>query len=191
MDISSILSLGSFGLNLFGNISSRNAYRRQENSYVQQAELNQRIGQFNAEIAERAGSESMYAILENTKRLMGKQIVEFGNRGIDLEGSPMLVIGETATMGAAEAQSAYFNAQVQKVNYKLGAQNAVNTALNGAENAKYGAMSSMLNTARGVMQGLNLMNSMMKSSTLNNISHSQGVSTSNSTLGAIVESRFK
>lgn len=191
MELSTILSLGSFGLNLFGNISSRNAYRQQENSYLQQAELNKRIGQFNAEVAERTGTETMYAIVEQTKKLMGKQIVEFGNRGIDLDGSPMLVLGETATMGSAMAQSAYFNAQVQKVNYQLGASNAVNAALNGAEQARYGALSSMMNTVMGMKQGFDLMKSMAKSSTINNISRSQGMNTSNSTIGAIVESRFK
>lgn len=190
MDLGDIFSLGSFGLDLFSHAKSRKAYRKQENSYNQQAELNRQIGAFNAEVAERTGEETVYAIVQETKKLLGKQIVEFSNRGIELEGSPMLVLGETATMGKAEAQNAYFNAQVNKINYQFGALGATATARNAAEQAKYGAMSSMVNMMNSVKDGYNLMRSMFKSSTLNSSDLSSSVRSSNSTIDSLLLSRL-
>ncbi len=187
MDLSDILSLGSFGLTLFSNISQRNEYRRQENSYLQQAELNKRIGQLNAEVAERTGTETMYAIVNQTKKMLGSNIVAWSNRGVELDGSPMLVLGEIATMGQAEAQNAYFNAQVQKINYQLNANQAVSSAMNSAEQAKYGAFSSMIQSAMTVKRGLDLAKSMMASSNLN----SMNVNSSNSTIGSLKEGMMK
>ncbi len=192
MDLGDIFSLGSFGLNLFAHKKSREAYRKQENSYNQQAELNKQIGAFNAEVAERTGDETVYAIVQQTKKLLGKQIVEFSNRGIELEGSPMLVLGETLTMGKAEAQSAYFNAQVNKINYQFGAMGATATARNAAEQAKYGAMSSMVNMMNSVKDGYNLMKSMFKSSSLNFPTSTSPTSmSSNSTIDSLLLSRLR
>ncbi len=190
VDLSSIFSLGSIGLNLFANVSSRNASKASENSYLQQAEINRQIGALNSEAANRAGTESMYAIIAQTKKMLGSQIVEFSNRGIDLEGSPMLVLGETATMGQAHAQQALFNARVNAINYELGAQSSVSNAMHQAETAKYNAASSMMNTVTGVADGYKLMKSMFSSSTLNNNIASPATS-SNSTIQSLLLSRLK
>lgn len=108
MDLGDIFSLGSFGLNLFAHEKTRKAYREQENSYNQQAELNKQIGAFNAEVAERTGDETVYAIVQQTKKLLGKQIVEFSNRGIELEGSPMLCTGRDTDHGQGEGSECLF-----------------------------------------------------------------------------------
>lgn len=181
MDLQSIFSLGSFGLNLFSNISKKNAYRAQENTYVQQAEINRKIGLLNAEVADRTGTETTYAIIRQTKKMLGSNIVAWGNRGVSLEGSPMLVLGEIATMGEAEAQNAYFNAQVQKINYQLNTSQVVNSAISGAEQAKYGAFSSMIQSAMSLKQGFDMVKSMMASSNLNNMN----INTGNSTIASL------
>ena len=190
VDLSSIFSLGRIGLSLFANVSSRNASKASENSYLQQAEINRQIGALNSEAANRAGTESMYAIIAQTKKMLGSQIVEFSNRGIDLEGSPMMVLGETATMGQAHAQQALFNARVNAINYELGAQSSVSNAMHHAETAKYNAASSMMNAVTGVADGYKLMKSMFSSSTLNNNIASQATS-SNSTIQSLLLSRLK
>lgn len=176
------LGIGSFGLSLFGSISARNAARRQEASYNEQAALNRKIGQFNAMIAERTGQLRMQAAIDMTKRTLATQMVEFSNRGISLEGSPMLVLGETQTMGEANAQEEYFNSQVNKINALFGAWTASKTAESNAENARYTALSSMVNTVKTVAQGLNLAKSMMNSSTAENSSMVNNSSTVNETV---------
>lgn len=190
MDLSAIFSLGNLGLNLFSNISSVSAYRAAENSYTQQRAINARIGALNAQVAQRTGSESMYAIIAQTKKALGSQIVEFSNRGIELDGSPMFVMGETATMGQAKAQQVVFDSKVNEINYQISAENAMSSASSLGNAAKYSALSSMMNTARSVYDGYTLMKSMFKSSALNAASTSTSTS-SNSTLNAIIRSRFK
>lgn len=186
MDIlEAALGIGSFGLSLFGSISARNAARRQEVSYNEQAALNRKIGQFNAMIAERTGQIRMQAAIEMTKKTLASQIVEFSNRGVSLEGSPMLVLGETQTMGEAHAQEEYFNSQVNKINALYGAWTASKTAENNAENARYSALTSMVNTAKSVKQGIDLAKSMMNnSSTVDETVKSMGVTSTVSPVSA-------
>lgn len=191
VDLSSIFSIGSLGLNLFANVSSRNASKASENSYLQQAEINRQIGALNAEAANRAGTESMYSIIAQTKKMLGSQIVAFSNRGIDLEGSPMMVLGETATMGQAHAQQALFNARVNAINYELGAQSAIGNAMHYAETSKYNAATSMMNTVTGVADGYKMMKSMFSSSTLNNNVAPTAATSSNSTIQSLLLSRLR
>jgi hypothetical protein len=159
MDLGSIMNLGNFALSLFGAFRSRNASNRQATIYEEQAALNRRIGQFNAEIAEKAGIESVQAVAQQTKRLLGAQMVAFSHRGISLEGSPMFVLGDTLTMGSKQAQEAYFNAEVSKTNYLYGAQSAVAQASSAAESARFKAMSSSLDIFKSFLQGAQMLKS--------------------------------
>lgn len=163
----SLMSLGSFAVNLFANNRKRQIYRQQQGFYEWEAGINQRIGQLNAQAAEFSGNQAVEAITAQTKKILGKQIIEFSNRGITLEGSPMFVMGETVTMGAREAQNAYFNAQVDKINYLYRAESAARSAQNRADEAKYGSYASMLDSIKSIKDGFQLMNSMFKSSPLN------------------------
>lgn len=151
--IGAIGAIGGIASSIIGHRQASRAfdaqqrqYEDQERHYQEQMELNRKIGAFNADIAERSGMESMFSILTQTKQVLGKQVSEMRGRGVELDGSPMLVLGDTITMGTAEAQSAYFNAQVQKENYKLGAQNAVNQAASAAQSAHFGATSARYNS---------------------------------------------
>ena len=70
-------------------------------------------------------------------------------------------------MGSREAQNAYFNAQVEKLNYQYRAKAAAMGAQNRADEAKYGSYASMIDSIKGMKDGFQLMNSMFRSSTLN------------------------
>lgn len=189
MNLDSIFSLGSFGLNLFSNAINVRNYRKQENYYLRQAEINRRLGAFNAEVAERTGTESMYAIAQQTKKLLGSRIAEMSNRGITLEGSPMFVLGEIETMGRAEAQNAYFNSQVSKINAIFSAEGATNNMINAGEQAHSNMFSSIINTALSVKRGYDLAKSRFNSP-LNQATQNTG-NTNSSTLGAIHEGMIK
>lgn len=157
MDLSSILALGQFGLGLFGTFSGRNAYNHQATVYEEQAALNKQIGLFNAEVAERTGVESVKAIAKHTKRLVGEQMVSFSNRGITMEGSPMFVLGDTVSMGSQQAQEAYFNAEVNKVNALYRAYGASTEASARAESAKGSAMAKSLDIFNQFMEGAKML----------------------------------
>jgi hypothetical protein len=132
-----VLGLGSFGLGLFGLSQSRKAYKRQEQHYNQQEEMNRQIGAFNAQVAERVGAENAAAIAMQTKRTLGEQRVEFARRGVSMEGSPMFVMGETMTMGAKQVQQAYFDGQVNKINAQFNAYTASSHDMARADNARF------------------------------------------------------
>lgn len=151
MDLSSILSLGGFGLGLFGSFKSAQISRKQASIYEEQAELNRQIGSFNAAVSELSGIKAVEGMAQQTKRMIGEQKVAFSNRGITLEGSPMLVLGDTLTMGAEKAQEEYFNAQVQKINYQYAAIGATATATSHAEEARYKGLSSTITAAKQIM----------------------------------------
>jgi hypothetical protein len=159
MDLGTIMQLGSFGLGLFGSFSSRNAANRQATYSEQEAALNRRIGAFNAEIAERTGAESVQAIARQTKRTIGAQKNEFARRGISMEGSPMFVMGDTLTMGSKQAQEAYFNAQVNKINALHGAYKYSSADMKRAEDSRMSAMSSNIDIFKQFIEGARGINS--------------------------------
>jgi hypothetical protein len=161
MDLSSLMSLGQLGLGLFGSLVSRNAYNRQATLYEEQGALNRQLGRFNAEVSERTGLESVKAITEQTKKVLGEQALAFSNRGISLEGSPMFVLGETVTMGSKQAQEAYFNAEVQKVNALYASYGATSTASAQSESARGNAMVRSFDIFKGFLQGAKVMKSSM------------------------------
>ena len=166
--LSTLFNIGSFAMNMFANQRKGALSRDQSSFYEWEAALNERIGDLNAKATEFTGEQAISAIAAQTKAIMSKQIVEFSNRGIELDGSPMLIIGDTYTMGSKHAQNISFNSQVQKANYMLQANVAVNAAKAKAEEAKFAAYGSMVDSVKGVMSGFNLLNSAMKlSSPLN------------------------
>lgn len=160
MDLNDIVNLGAIGTNLYANAKTKSVSKQQQVAYYREAELNRRIGSLNSEAAERTGLLAVQGIQEQTKRLMSSQVNTFRSRGIDLEGSPMLVLGETVTMGEKQAQEAMFNAMVKEYNYQLSAETAAQHAMNKAETAQMTAMKSNLNMINGVFKGLNAIDSM-------------------------------
>jgi len=161
MDLGTIMQLGNFAMGLFGSFSARNTYNRQAAHYEREAALNSQIGAFNAEVAERTGSESVAAIAHQTKKILGAQRNEFARRGISMEGSPMFVMGETITMGSKQAQEAYFNAQVRKTNALYASYGATATASANAERAHGGAMQENFNIFKQFKQGAQNLRSSM------------------------------
>lgn len=160
MDLSDIVNLGAIGTNLFANAKVKTLSKRQQVAYYREAELNRRIGALNSEAAERTGLLAVQTIQEHTKRVMNAQVNIFRNRGIELEGSPMLVLGETVTTGEKQAKEAMFNAMVKQYNYQLSAETAAQHAMNNAERTQMKAMQSNLNMLGGVYKGLTAINSM-------------------------------
>lgn len=191
MNFSDIIGLGSIAVNLFSSLSKRNIYRSQQNDYEAQAEINQRIGAFNAQVAEMTGTQSVYLVAEQSRKLLGRQINTLTAKGISLTGSPLFVLGETKTMGERGVQEAYFNAQVTKTNHEYAALSATQAARARAEEAKYGQYGAMLDTVKSVYNGANLLKSMFKSSPLNTTMRSTPIPfMTNSTIGNLRGTMF-
>lgn len=193
MNFTDIVGLGSIALNLFSTNRKRSIYRSQQNDYEMQAEINRRIGAFNAQVAEMTGTQNAYIAAEQTRRLLGEQINTLTAKGITLSGSPLFVLGDTKTMGERRVQEAYFNAHVAKTNYEYAALSATQAARSRAEEAKYGQYGAMLDTVKGVYNGANLLKSMFKSSPLNSSSSAVPIPsmTTNSTIGNLLGSLFR
>jgi hypothetical protein len=155
-----LLNLGSIATRLITSQKAKGISKQQESAFLREAVLNKRIGIFNSEVANRTGMASVIGIMHETSSIMGKQIMAFSNRGISLEGSPMMVLGETVAMGEKRAQEAMFNADVQAINYRFHAEIAEQHALNGAEKAKASAMMQNINQAKTTMDSLKLLSSM-------------------------------
>lgn len=162
--LGNLMSLGSLAANLFANDRRRSIYRKQSGYYEWEAQLNRDIGALNAQAAQYSGEQAVSAIAAQTKKILSRQLVEFSNRGIELDGSPMFVMGEAETMGSRAAQNAYFNAQVEKLNYLYKAEAAVRAAKNKAEESQYSSYSSMIDGIKGMKQGLDLAKSVLRNS---------------------------
>lgn len=146
---------------VFGSVRGIEVSREQEGYYMRQAEINRQIGQFNYEVSMRQGKESVDAIATATRRLLGEQRASFAGRGIDLEGSPMMILGETLTMGSKQAQEAYFNAEVQATNALYNMNSEVMKSENAASQAKYEGLSNTVNLAKqlvGVKTNIDIYN---------------------------------
>jgi hypothetical protein len=163
MDLETIASLGKIGMGLFGAFSAKEAADNRRNFYEEQAILNRQIGAFNAQVAEMVGSQQAEAISIQTKRAISEQIVAFGNRGISLDGSPMLVLQETINTGTKAAQEAYFNAAVSKQNALYGGYIAASQSRAKAEDAKYQAKQAISNIFEQFVSGISLGKSAFKS----------------------------
>lgn len=129
---------------LYGAVTSRNAYNKQADVYEEQARLNREIGSFNAQVAVRTGNEAATNIFKQTQRLVGDQMAAYTKRNVALEGSSLFVIGDTIAMGSDQAQEAYFNAEVSRVNALYGANQAAMNAKAHAESARGLAKSKTL-----------------------------------------------
>lgn len=144
-------NLVSAGLGLFGAFSSTKGSREKQSFYDEQASINKAIGAFNAEVAVRSGNASVSAIAQMTRRLVGEQRALFAGRGITLEGSPMMIIGDTITMGAKKAQEAYFNSEVEATNARYNMLSTVSKANSLASESKYNTISNTVGMARQLM----------------------------------------
>lgn len=163
MEFSEILSLGGSLVSLVAQHNARRIQQDDSSFYAQQMMINQHIGAMNAAAEEMVGAQASAAIVDQTKRMLGRQINEFSSRGISLEGSPALVLSETATMGFNEAQNALFASRVKAINYKLSAYEASQAALSASQKSKYGAMKSTLDMISNVKSGYDLVKSLVKS----------------------------
>jgi hypothetical protein len=148
MDFGTLVGLSQVGLGLFGTFKARQQSLQQQSFYNEQASVNRALGAFNAEVALRTGEETVEGIALMTRRLLGQQRAAFAGRGISLEGSPMMLLGETITMGAKQAQQAYFNSEVQAVNARHNAVTAVAKNENAADFAKFNALTNTIGMAK-------------------------------------------
>jgi hypothetical protein len=158
--LSEALGLASVGLSLFGAMSAADASDRQAEEWEEQKAVNRAIGAFNMQVAQRQGTMAVNAVIQQTKQIVGKQLVSFANRGITMEGSPLYVIGNTITMGSQKAQEEDFNAQVRKKNYEFQMESGVANANAMAENARYRSLSSTMDIFKGFIEGARLIKSM-------------------------------
>jgi hypothetical protein len=148
MDLGILTGAVNVGIGLFGAFKAAQQSRRQQSFYEEQASVNRAIGAFNAEVAVRTGEEAVEGTALMTRKLLGQQRAAFAGRGISLEGSPMMLLGETITMGSKQAQQAYFNAEVQAVNAKYNTISSVAKNENMADFAKYRALTGTINLAQ-------------------------------------------
>lgn len=164
MELDDILSIGGLATKLFANNRIRGLSRQQQESYLREAALNLQIGKLNSDVAEKTGMLLVQGIQEQTKRTIHTQVNIMRDRGIDLDGSPMLILGETATMGDKKAQEAMFNSMVQQYNYQLSAETAAQHAYSNAGKAYANSMQAMMSNINTVKQGWNIINSISKTS---------------------------
>jgi hypothetical protein len=162
MDFGALVGLSQIGLGLFGAFKARQQSQQQQSFYNEQASINRALGAFNAEVALRTGEETVEGIALMTRKLLGQQRAAFAGRGISLEGSPMMLLGETITMGSKQAQQAYFNSEVQAVNARYNAITSVSKNENAADFAKFNALTNTINMAKQLMS-LNTIDQYQKS----------------------------
>jgi hypothetical protein len=156
MDFSTLVGLGQVGLGLFGAFKGRQQSQDQESFYDIQTTINKGIGTFNAEVSLRTGTESVNGIALMTRKLLGEQRATFAGRGISLEGSPMILLGETVNMGKKQAQEAYFNSEVQAINARANTLGAVSRSENLANAAKFNTLTNTINMAQQIMSLSNI-----------------------------------
>lgn len=159
MELSTICSFVTGGLGFLSAFKKRSLYSEQASSYERQAEINRQIGAFNARAADIKTAETIQTYALNTRNVMDQQLLSFSNRGISLEGSPMLMLGETMTMGSKQAQEAAFDIQVKKINYQFAAQSAIAEANAKREIADYGAKSATTDIITQTLQSWGLVKS--------------------------------
>lgn len=131
-----------------GSRKAKKIAKHQQSTYLYEASLNRQIGEFNAEIIDVMGQETVTGIAYETRRILGEQRASFSGRGITMEGSPMFVMGNTQTMGSKKAQEASFNSQVNKMNTLYAAERASANAMSRAESAQMQAKSAQMDTNR-------------------------------------------
>ena len=98
----------------------------------QAADYNAKVARQNAIYAEQAGQQQRQIAAENerrqrlrTEKLLGAQRAGYGKAGVTMEGSPLEVMGETATQGELDAlniryggEVGAYNANVQASRYR-------------------------------------------------------------------------
>jgi len=155
-----LLNIGAIATRFISQNQIKGISKQQVNAYLREAALNKQIGTFNSEVANRTGMAAVQGIMHETSQLLSKQVNIMSNRGISLEGSPMLVLGETVAMGEKKAQEAMFNANVRGINHQFSAEIAAQHAITRAETANANAMIQSLNQAKTAVDSIKLLSSM-------------------------------
>jgi len=172
--ISAGLGVFNFLGGLFGANNARNAAKKQQAHYEEQARLNRAMGEFNVKAIRQTGQEMSIGAAKATRSMISAQRAIFSGRGITTEGSPMMVMGETASMGLQKIQNIYFSSQVQEVDARYRAQAAVAQAENAAEGANYQAKQSTMQMVKMALGGANIINDHLKKGTMPKFSEFSG-----------------
>jgi hypothetical protein len=133
-----------------GHIRAQHQLNEQRSFYQEQTSINRAIGNFNEEVARRAGLEAVDGIALMTRRMIGKQRAAFAGSGVSGD-SPMMIVGETITMGSKQAQEAYFNSEVEAVNIRYKTYSAVSQSENAASSAKHQALQNTIGMAKQLL----------------------------------------
>ncbi len=93
---------------------------------------NQDVAKTQAEAIRRQGALQEQFQRERARRLLGTQVARYGASGVDLEGSPLMVITDSAFQAARDAETTRANAE-----YQAGLAEA-NANIYGMKAAQYG-----------------------------------------------------
>lgn len=103
--------------------------------------------QNNAEAAVQQGNIAMENKAKETRYRAARQTVSFLNSGIEMEGTPSLVVDETYTTGLKDIQQIGANANAQSSNFIAQGRSEAISAIVGGMSGMSGSMGSMFETA--------------------------------------------
>jgi hypothetical protein len=123
-----VYELGKVTMGLFGTLQNREIASENESFYDMQAQINANIGAFNETVARRAGAVMVRNIVRQTKDVVGEQLAAFQSRGIEMAGTPQMVIDDTISKGLSTAYEAAYRSEVSAINARYNALNATQGA---------------------------------------------------------------
>jgi len=132
-------------------------------SQIQQGKSTKQWSEYNAAIAERdalaAQQSAEYDAGEKrkeTERLLGRQRALYGKAGVTLEGSPLLLMEETASQGELDALMIEREGKLKAGNYQSEAALSRMKGSSAQKAGYYGAGSSLLTGASSAMTAYGL-----------------------------------
>jgi hypothetical protein len=130
---------------------------------IQQGKSTKQWSEYNAAVAERdalaAQQSAEYAAGEKrkeTERLLGRQRALYGKAGVTVEGSPLLMMEETASQGELDALMIEREGKLKAGNYQSEAALSRMKGASAQRAGYYGAGSSLLTGASSAMTAYGL-----------------------------------
>lgn len=107
---------------IIGTVASSLGQMQQGNAQAQASLYNAQVAQNNATQARYAADVEAQKEGERTRRLLSTQKALLSKSGVDLEGSPLLVLEETAALGDVNQQFARYEGDVKAKGYEAQAE---------------------------------------------------------------------
>jgi hypothetical protein len=132
-----LFSIGRQVSGIVSNFNNREILTQQEGFYDRQAELSERLGRFNEQVALQSGGRAVDDIVRKTDAVIGHQKANYHLRGVEWEGSPRLLAEHTLSEGKRVAFEAAYNAEIDAINARYGWQAQSGSLRNASSGARY------------------------------------------------------